>query len=63
MRDCKMTKATGARESRIVVSSLETDLYTPLSKIKGNYPTIAEALALAEKKSLLKSECIWEQAL
>lgn len=63
MRDGKMTKATGMRESRMVISSLETDLYTPLSNTKGNYPTIAEALALAEKKSLLKNEYSWEQVL
>lgn len=63
MKDFEMTKATGTRESRIVVSSLETDLYTPLSNVKGNYPTIAEALALTEKKSLLKNEYSWEQVL
>ena len=53
MVETRTTKAAGARMTRIVISSLETDLYTPLSGTSGSYPTIAEALALVEKKSPL----------
>ncbi|MCR4670160.1 MAG: hypothetical protein K5643_03135 [Saccharofermentans sp.] len=52
MVETRTTKAAGARTARIVIS-LETDLYTPLSATNGSYPTIAEALALVEKKSPL----------
>lgn len=52
MVETRTTKAAGARTTRIVIS-LETDLYTPLSATNGSYPTIAEALALVEKKSPL----------
>ena len=53
MVETRTTKAAGARTARIVISSLETDLYTPLSATNGSYSTIAEALALVEKKSPL----------
>ena len=46
-----LAKVTGGNEPRIVISSLETDLYSLSAAAKGSYPAIAETIAMVNKKS------------
>lgn len=48
----EMGKAAGGwNEPRIVISSLETDLYSLTDPARGSYPAVAETLAIAYKKA------------